>query len=395
VSRKLVARSPDLKRLQDEGYDLKVTKTGGHLLVSQVPYLNASRQIKRGVLVSVLETHEDRTRKPDDHTVWFIGERPCDASGAPLGFIISEAPENLAEGVTAQYRFSTKPTHGRGYADYHDKVATYVKILSHAAQAVDPNVNANMFPVIEADEDDPVFKYFDSASSRAGIDGLSPKLALSKIAIVGVGGTGGYVLDLVAKTSVREIHLFDDDFFLQHNAFRSPGAVAFEELKPGVRKVEHFQALYSKLRHGVIAHPYRITASNVGELSEMKFVFLCLDSGEIKDAIMTALESAGTSFIDVGMGIQRHDGALHGILRVTTSTPQKRDHVRGNNRVSFAPTTVENEYNRNIQVADLNALNATLAVVKWKKLCGFYHDLEHEHHSTYMIETSKLSREDQ
>lgn len=129
-------------------------------------------------------------------------------------------------------------------------------------------------------------------------------------------------------------------------------------------------------------------------LSEMQFVFLCLDSGEHKDAIIASLESAGVPFIDVGMGVHERDGALVGILRVTTSTPAKREHVRGNQRVSLAPAQGDNDYSRNIQVADLNALNAVMAVIKWKKLCGFYHDLGTEHHSTYVIETGRLTRED-
>jgi hypothetical protein len=37
----------------------------------------------------------------------------------------------------------------------------------------------------------------------------------------GLGGTGSYILDLVSKTPVNEILLFDSDDFLQHNAFRS------------------------------------------------------------------------------------------------------------------------------------------------------------------------------
>ena len=127
----------------------------------------------------------------------------------------------------------------------------------------------------------------------------------------------------------------------------------------------------------------------------MSFVFLCLDSGEFKDAIMSTLERAGIAFIDVGMGVQERSGALTGLLRVTTSTPTKRDHLRSNQRISFAPPAGENDYSRNIQVADLNALNAVLAVIKWKKLRGFYHDLENEHHSTYLIETGRLAREDQ
>jgi tRNA A37 threonylcarbamoyladenosine dehydratase len=47
------------------------------------------------------------------------------------------------------------------------------------------------------------------AASRAGITAISARLSMFRIAIVGLGGTGSYVLDLVAKSAVREIHLFD------------------------------------------------------------------------------------------------------------------------------------------------------------------------------------------
>jgi hypothetical protein len=394
LSQKLVDRSPDLKRLRDEGFDLQVV--GTHLLVKSVPYVNAGKEIKRGMLVSTLEFAQNNVKKPDEHTVWFAGERPCDEYGTPIGIIIGDQRTTPVPGVDVDFMFSTKPRNGKGYPDYYAKITMYAKILTHPAQAIDATVKAQVFPIIaaETDEDSP-FKYFDTSSSRAGIDALSPKLALPKIAIVGLGGTGSYILDMVAKTRVREIHLFDDDDFSQHNAFRCPGALAIEELKPEMKKVEYYHDLYSKLRHGVIAHPYRIDLGNLEELRPMQFVFLCLDSGELKDPIMRTLEDAGVSFIDVGMGIQIRDGALSGILRATTSTPTKRDHVRGNHRVSFAPAVGPNDYSRNIQVAELNALNAVLAVIKWKKLCGFYHDLNQEHHTTYVLETSKLGREDQ
>jgi hypothetical protein len=54
-----------------------------------------------------------------------------------------------------------------------------------------------------------------------------------------------------------------------------------------------------------------------------------------------------------------------------------------------------NDYERNIQVADLNALNAILAVMKWKKLCGFYHDFVQEHDSTYTVNSHLLTRDEQ
>jgi hypothetical protein len=44
--------------------------------------------------------------------------------------------------------------------------------------------------------------------------------------------------------------------------------------------------------------------------------------------------------------------------------------------------------------ADLNALNATLAVIKWKKIRGFYRDLEREHHSTYTTDGNMMLSSD-
>ena len=92
-------------------------------------------------------------------------------------------------------------------------------------------------------------------------------------------------------------------------------------------------------------------------------------------------------FVDVGIGIDIIDGALTGSARVTMGTASKNDHVE--RRISFTNDGNE-DYARNIQIAELNALNAALAVIKWKKHFGFYHDLEKEHHSSYNIDINKL-----
>ena len=68
------------------------------------------------------------------------------------------------------------------------------------------------------------------------------RLAGERVAIVGLGGTGSYVLDMVAKTPVRQILLFDDDESLQHNAFRSPGTPTLDELLKAPKKVEYLKA---------------------------------------------------------------------------------------------------------------------------------------------------------
>ena len=53
-------------------------------------------------------------------------------------------------------------------------------------------------------------------------------------------------------------------------------------------------------------------------------------------------------------------------------------------------TSEEEKATLTAQVADLNALNAVLAVVKWKKIRGFYRDLEREHHCTYTTDGNML-----
>jgi hypothetical protein len=54
----------------------------------------------------------------------------------------------------------------------------------------------------------------------------------------------------------------------------------------------------------------------------------------------------------------------------------------------------DDELYRNIQVADLNMLSAALAVVKWKKLRGFYTDQVREHHSLYTTALHSLTKDD-
>jgi hypothetical protein len=82
-------------------------------------------------------------------------------------------------------------------------------------------------------------------------------------------------------------------------------------------------------------------------------------------------------------------------VRVTTSTPEKRNHVWEKNRIPMGGADADAVYATNIQVADLNALNATLAVIRWKKLFGFYADLEQEHFAAYTVDGNATANDDQ
>lgn len=391
MSQQLINHSPDLQRLRDEGYDIEIKSS--YLLVKHIPYVNVRKEIASATLVSELSLTGDVTTTPNTHVVYFIGEYPCTKEGIEIDQIRHQSgQQQLAPDIVVYHSFSSKPSNG--YSDYYEKMTTYATIVSSPAQSIDPSVTAKTFPVVEADDEESVFNYIDTASSRAGIAVVTKKLERGRIGIVGLGGTGSYVLDLLAKTPVKEIHLYDGDRFLQHNAFRSPGAPSIDELRTCSQKVSYFADRYSKMRKGIVGHSYYIDASNVEELAHMGFVFLCLDKGVVKRLIVDMLEECGVAFIDVGMGLNVVDDALQGILRVTTSTGESRKQGRGKGRISFADGDDHNDYARNIQIADLNAFNAALAVIKWKKLCGFYVDLEREYHSTYTIDGNSLINDD-
>ena len=316
----------------------------------------------------------------------FIGDMPCDKDGKPLTQIHhSNKRQELGGGFAVNHSFSSKPP--GGYPDYYLKMTTYEWIISGPAQSIDPNVTARTFAVVEAQDEESVFKYVDTASSRVGIGAITEKLKVGALGIIGLGGTGSYILDLVAKTPVTEIHLFDDDKLGQHNAFRSPGAPSIETLREAPLKTTHYRNMYSNMRRNIYVHG-NIDDSTVDALRSMDFVFIAVDKGPARKLLLEKLEKFGVPFIDVGMGVGEADGLLFGQLRVTASTDQSRDDVRPT--LPVADHEGDDDYSRNIQIAELNALNAALAVIKWKKLFGFYADIEKEHSSLYQIDGNHL-----
>ena len=93
-------------------------------------------------------------------------------------------------------------------------------------------------------------------------------------------------------------------------------------------------------------------------------------------------------FIDVGMGLYRVNDSIAGIIRTTTCCSKHHRHAEA--CIDLAGDEAPGEYERNAQLAELNALNAALAVIKWKKARGFYNDLTRELNSEYVIDGNKL-----
>ena len=195
MSQQLISRNADLKRLRDEGYDVEIR--AGHLLMKQVPYVNASREVRRGVLVSALTVDGDIVGPPSTHVAMFAGDHPCRKDGSKIETIAHSSGKRAIDAdFSIDHQFSAKPA--GGYPDHYVKMTTYVGIISGPAEALDGS-SPRVDPVIETTVDESVFCYMDTASSRAGITAATVRLSTGKVAIVGVGGTGSYVLDFVAR----------------------------------------------------------------------------------------------------------------------------------------------------------------------------------------------------
>ena len=139
MSHALINRSTDLMRLVEEGFDIEVLC--GHLVMNNVPYVGADRQVKRGRLIAALTLSGDKTHRPATHVAMFDGDMPCDSEGSPLNQIhLSSGIQNLGSGLVSRHSFSRKPR--QGYANYFEMFTVYVGLISGPARQLDPTASA-------------------------------------------------------------------------------------------------------------------------------------------------------------------------------------------------------------------------------------------------------------
>lgn len=384
-----LVRDPDLGRLLDDGYNVVVQ--AGHLVIRHIPYVTDQKKVAYGFLAYPVAVSGDRIVSNTDHRIWFGGDTvPCDENGTKIG-CASVEERTISDEFKANFMLSSKPS-PNGYPSEYEKVTAYVRILAHPAAALDDTVTATPGAAWQEVEDDLPFVYRDTASSRAGIAKINKVFRGQRIFQIGLGGSGGYILDQLAKTPVDTIDLIDGDTFDNHNAFRAPSAATLDQLRARPNKAEYFADLYSNMHTGISAHPTYITGVNLYLLDQATFVFISMDDATTKPAIFSYLAERNIPFIDVGMGVEEIDGKLSGLLRITLGLPGA---TNLDDRIPVIDKDDDrDDYDRNIQIADLNALNALLAVMRWKRHIGFYADGTGETFSTYSLFTNHLTNED-
>jgi hypothetical protein len=364
----LASRNPFIDKIVNQGYD--VGFINAHLVIFGLPYLNSSGELKYLDMICPLDLREEYLiDRPSNHKVYFAGEIPCNIDGQKISAGTAEEVRTVSDQIVGNRMLSSKPDGMRPYDSIEEKINQYLALISSPAVHKYPDVTPRraLKKHLEAELSPLIFP--DALSAHEGVVELSHKLRGHKVAIIGCGGTGAYVLDFVAKTHLEEIHLFDDDIVHVHTLFRLPGVYGEKHL--GMPKVEVLAEAYGHFHLGIKPHVERVDQNNIACLAGFHFVFVCVDDGPSRQMIAQACHSASVPFVDVGMGLNKGANGLYGFVRTAGGEPGDFDKLNGTQYLP-AQNAHDREYRNQPQIAELNALNAAMAVIRFKQHMRFF-----------------------
>lgn len=377
----LASHNGDILRLLEKGYALSFED--GYLIVRDIPYLDSAQQLLTGAIVTKVIDLDGNRIKLEDHQIFFCGSHPCELSGIPVANLGggSVTLHLTSQDIIVERSFSNKPA--EDFVDFFEKIEHYVTLFSGPAMSLH-DTTPYTFRLVDTIAD-PVFKHNDTLTSRAQIGDLAAKFSEEVVAIIGLGGTGSYLLDFLVKTRVKGIRAFDHDDFHVHNAYRSPGKNSHEEF--GKKKADIYRDRYGDFREGLDIVPEYIHLDSKNKLEGITFAFVCVDKGSARKEILDLLIGLNIPFIDVGMGLDRQNGGpISGTLRTVYASPETAEDILAQKIIPLTDFD-DDEYRTNIQIAELNALNASLAIIRYKQLKGFYVDDSSFRHLLFTLDS--------
>ncbi len=145
-----------------------------------------------------------------------------------------------------------------------------------------------------------------------GLEGQA-RLLRATVAVVGLGGLGGYVTEALARMGVGQLILIDGDVFEEHNLNRQ---LLSAEAKLGVDKTQAARRRVAEINRAVkvISHAVRLTAENLPRLlAGAEVVVDALDRLPIRLMLQEGAQA---------LGIPMVHGSIAGFLgQVTTIFP--------------------------------------------------------------------------
>lgn len=331
---------------------------------------------------TIEKSFDPETKKPNGrigdavHAVRITPDQKTDgrvyhADGSPLGNLVA------GDGKTWSHISIKKGSQGEPEEDGStaDLVHRYAKQIVGAVWAAGFSETASL------SKRGP-FNIPNTFEARAALGPVQDRIRGQRVGIIGLGGTGAYVLDLLAKTPVKEIHLLDSDDIDWHTFMRAPGAPTAKEIETrhegSVFKVSYYHPKYASLRDDIHPHVVRVdgpsTFSEFLSVHPIDYAFVCIDQlregdSPRQDAVYAALSEARIPFIDSGVSITLDDDAVRGAV---TTSGYAAGSLAWKETIPNARVEGSVPGYRNVQLPEVNALAAALAVMEWRRRTGQY-----------------------
>ena len=361
------------------GFGVETDAASGIVRAVRVPCLVADRVPGT---CTVEASYDPTTGKPDKrignavHAVKITIDGEYDgrvyyADGTPIGNYLNGDKKTWSE-ISIRKGGKGKPEDDE---TAHDLLHRYAKSIVGAVWEAKHSGAVSI-------EDPGPFHIPNTFEARAAIAPVQDPIRGQRIAIIGLGGTGSYVLDQIVKTPVAEIHLLDSDYLEWHNLMRAPGAPTAEEIdlvRAGcLRKVDYYHSKYGSLREGIYPHPVSVESTSMFaeflSVHPIDYAFVCIDQlteGETsrQDVVYRALSETGVPFIDAGVSITLQDCVVTGSVSISAYAAGSElwKNVIPNARLEGGALGY-----RNVQLPEVNATAAGLAVMQWRRCTGQY-----------------------
>ena len=298
------------------------------LTVGPIPYRLSGGGIGHGSLICHLNRNGGDIAPPTDHTAAWIGDEvPHRRDGRPMDrLIIDQSRNTWSNGETSICVMSRRGP--EPYPNYGQKMLTYARLIAREAVV---DWRASSLGVVAVKDVNHLVDH-ETGLNRARVGHLNALLARENIAVIGAGGTGGHIVDLVSKSNVQQIDIYDPDYVSAHTQLRWPGIVERRIVEEETNKAEYLAALYARrTNRNIRGHPFAIDTDTLTYLNEKTMVFVAIDKGPARREVLTGLAGMDLNFIDCGIDLQGNDGPLTASLRIircqAEQSPEKRSEL--------------------------------------------------------------------
>ena len=208
------------------GFDIEVESNAVRAV--RVPCL-----FKGGVVgtCTIEASCDPATRKPNNRTGGDVHAVKITIDGAYNGLVYNADGSPIGNYVDGDGRTWSNISIKKGWRGSPEKDATASDLVHRYAKHIVGAVWAAGRTETASPGNPNPFKIPYTFEARAGMFRSKTRFAINALQSIGLGGTGAYTLDLIAKTPVAEIHTLDNDHMDWHNFIRAPGAPTQKEIE--------------------------------------------------------------------------------------------------------------------------------------------------------------------